>query len=531
MDVDFDLRSAIMASYYEKAFAEYNSDTTTAHHGGVKGRSFWNMYSSQFIFNPAFLFPTIPGAFGYLFTATDCNGEKYTFKADSPTSLLTPIWADIPVGKVVLKVEALDKAGNPEHIAGVRTFFKAEGFKGRENYPERACSYKECALAAYKYVFSMPAVQYWLLHSLPDPEYYHNVYPSKTISSIVKAMIDYSKLAPADAADAIKLAKNAADYMLSITYGKDSAVEGLPPTYSFENLNAETVNKTAPAAWDRKDNIMLIYPASAGMAYLALEKATGDKKYLNAAKNIADYYKNNVQPNGSWYLFISVKTGQPVTENYCLPDKIMEFMHAMFVRTGETVWKNLEQGCFDYIKLKCLDSYNWEGQFEDSSFSSNYSNLTHFGAGNLIKQIAVSMKDNPELAAEAEDLMRFIEDQFVIWGDFAPWPFNFEVSDTPKWFSPAGLEQYAWYVPIDSSTSSIMMDFLYMYSINKKSLLLEKACVLGDMITRMQNRKTGVIPTHWMTENCSEKLWNFWINCHIATAGYMMRLAEVMGEI
>jgi hypothetical protein len=50
------------------------------------------------------------------------------------------------------------------------------------------------------------------------------------------------------------------------------------------------------------------------------------------------------------------------------------------------------------------------------------------------------------------------------------------------------------------------------------------------MITRMQNKETGVIPTHWMKKDCAENLENFWINCHVGTAMYMMRLSKMVEE-
>ena len=75
-----------------------------------------------------------------------------------------------------------------------------------------------------------------------------------------------------------------------------------------------------------------------------------------------------------------------------------------------------------------------------------------------------------------------------------------------------------------------MRAFLDLYSATKDPLLLEKAKALGDSITRMQNPKNGVIPTHWMAEDCSENLFNFRINCHIGSAFQMLHLANILGE-
>ena len=45
-----------MNTLQKQALEEYGSDINTAHHGGVNGRPFWNIHSTQFMFNPCFQF-------------------------------------------------------------------------------------------------------------------------------------------------------------------------------------------------------------------------------------------------------------------------------------------------------------------------------------------------------------------------------------------------------------------------------------------------------------------------------------------
>ena len=210
-----------------------------------------------------------------------------------------------------------------------------------------------------------------------------------------------------------------------------------------------------------------------GTAYLELERATGESRYSEVAKRIADFYKDNIRPNGSWYLFLSVKDGKPLENNYCIPFDIMKFMNMLYVRTGEKVWKTIEEKCFDCIIKNCLETYNWEAQFEDSHFSSDYSNLSCIPACAMIDYIYRNKRNDEEYIKEAEDLLRFIEDQFVIWKDFAPWNHAknpIRGGNIAEWYSPAGLEQYYWAMPIDWSTAYIMRSFLQIYEIQKDFL-------------------------------------------------------------
>ena len=514
-----------MNKYAEQALLEYNDAANMIRPGGVNKQPFWNGYSTQFMFIPSFQFPRILSAGTYLFTVEDKDGKKHTFTADAPTASLAPIWGELPTGVVHLKVESLNEKGEAEHIAGARSFYKSAPFPGRDAYPPKACSYKECALAAYHYIYNDEATQHWLTHGKPMADYPHNVYPAKTIDAVVRAMVGYAKLEPSCAENALKLACRAADYLLSISFADDHPLAGLPPTYSFENLNAEAVNKVAPAAKNCVGTTMMIYPLSAGIAYLTLAEATGDDKYFQAAMRIAEYYRVNVLPCGSWYLLYDCATGKPLSDNICIDFQFVNFFHSLYEKTKDETWHKLEVGHYNYIIEKCLKDYKWEGQFEDTGVSLPYQNHTHFTPDFLIEYTAKHCCQDEKMVADAVELMRFIEDQFVVWGEHPEWNKKW----APQPFAyPACLEQYYCYVPIDSSAATIMNAFVNMYKLKDDRLYLEKAMALADMITRIQNAKTGQIPTFWMGENCAYGYENFWINCQLYTANAMMEFAEFL---
>ena len=159
-----------MNKYAEQALLEYNSEECMAHPGGVNGRAYWNISSSQFMFAPQFYFPKLPKGRKFRYIAKDKNGKLHTFIADRPEASLAPIWGEIPEGFVDLTVEGLDREDRVVHIAGVRTFYKCAPFPGRDAYPAKACTYRECALMALRYVYNDHAVQYWLEHGVPTDE-------------------------------------------------------------------------------------------------------------------------------------------------------------------------------------------------------------------------------------------------------------------------------------------------------------------------------------------------------------------------
>ena len=515
----------------EDIINEYLNEEEGPRHGKIDERPFWNLFSSQHMYVPCFQFADAPGYNEYLFTVTDCNGKEYTFNADTPCAYLTPVWDKLPEGIVEIKVYA-QREGFPEVLTGARSVYKSAPFKGVGFYPEKAVGYRECALKAYRHIFNMPTTRYWLEKGEPDPYYDINVYPSKVVSRLIEAMLRYAKLEPENKEEALKIAVNAAEYLINISFKGDSPVKGLPPTY-YLDFYKKPIGFSIETAPKRVNSIMMIYPAYMGVAYLELEEATKDFRYFEAAKAIADYYSENVCENGSWHLMVSVETGEPLTDNYCVDDEIFNFFNLMYKRTGEEKWQRLLDGAKNYLMESCYRPFNWEGQFEDSKISRNYSNLSHYPATAFAALVADTMACDAEMVKGAEAAVRFAEDQFVIWENFAPWNSRIDgiPKDMSKWHSPAGLEQFNWNVPIDASSANMLEGFKNAYRLTENPCWLAKAVAMANSVTNMQNEETGLIPTHWMTDTAKEDGGMFWVNCMIYAANVLYGFAEFLEKL
>ena len=513
----------------EQAFEECCSEKTTVRYGVKRGLPFWNVESTMFMYVPAFHFTAVRGCYRYRYDAADENGRVHSFEANDCCALLTPIWAELPEGVVHLTVTALNNDGSDHAPVGARTFFRLAPFP--ESTPPAVRPYKESAVKAYRYAMSAGFIQYWLKYGVPDPYYDLNTYPSNMISALVDAMITYADICPEDADDALKVAVNAADYLIKITPRGGDPLAGVPPTYHFDFCpDPEKYGVISPnwhAAEAHRGTVMMIYPARAGHAYLKLEKVTKDKKYLDEALKIGEYYLEHAEPNGSWYLVRSCETGEPVTENYVAPiESVVPFLAELYARTGDPRWKTLTDNAVKYTFETQLKSYNWEGQFEDSPLSTNYMNLTHYACTALARYLVKERGDERSVEL-AKELMRFAEDQFVIWKRPYPWrhaaPDGGTPYDTSLWHTPAALEQYGWYVPIDSSTADLALGFLSLYKAGCGDLYLAKALALTDQLTRVQH-EDGKIPTHWMNTPDAEA--NFWFNCMFESCRVLSLMSE-----
>lgn len=506
-----------------QALKECCSAETTAHHGGEPGRPFWNGEAYQFMYVPSFQFQYIPGCKKYRFTAKDEKGVLHSFDAPKTSALLTDIWSELPEGVVELTVRTVNEDDSEGLLVGARTFYKLAPFNA--DLPEAKCSYKQSASMAYDYIINLDFMRYLHDNAVPDPGYLLNVYPAKTLSSIITAMVGYAYLVPESAEYALRTAINAADYLLKITPTSDGVMDGVPPTYDLDYCEVARKHFAGNVVSDRADTIMTIYPAYVGKAYLLVEEKTGDKKYLDAAIKIGEFYYNTVLPSGTWNIIIDKKTGTPVSFNPCDPTaNVVPFLMELYDRTGDEKWKVLSENAISYVENNVLQTYNWEGQFEDSGLSSNYSNLTHVGASALVRYYAQYHPDDEEKMKTAEEIMRFIEDQFIVWNRPAPW--NKDCDDTSLWPVPCALEQYNWHVPIDASAASIINTFVSLYKAGRGELYLAKAKALADSMTRVQH-DNGFIPTHWMDER-TLKGHNFWINCMIASANALQTMSETV---
>jgi len=506
----------------KQAFDECCDPQNTVRYGTKSGFPFWNAESLQFMYVPAFHFTALRGIERYRYDAVDENNVKHSFEASDCCELLTPIWADIPEGVVRLTVTALNNDGTDYGVVGARIFFKSASFP--ETTPKAVCSYMDCAKKAYAYAIEQDFVQHFLKYGTPDPHYDLNTYPTKIISSLVEAMISYSRICEDVGETAIKIAINAAEYLMSITPRGNAPLADLPPTYYLDFCSDPDEYGINTPNWknavERKGTSMMIYPATAGIMYLHLGKATKNDKYIKEAIKIADYYKNTIEENGSWYLVRSTVTGEPTVQNYIAPmEQVVPLLMEIYEETNDDSYKEICDRAMKYALNNQMKSYNWEGQFEDIMPSCNYMNLTHYSPIAVAKYYAQYHKGNTEYMETAKELMRFAEDQFVVWNRPNPWAYNWyaawdetvdETKEFPKWTTPCALEQYSWYVPIDASAANFILGFLAMYEAGCGELYLAKAKALADQITRTQH-ENGMIPTHWMNTEGSDS--NFWYNC------------------
>ena len=393
------------------------------------------------------------------------------------------------------------------------------------SYPPAARPYREAALKAFAYMASLPAMRTLVETGEPEQTYQHNAYVSKTHAAHIHSMLEWARREPERRDEAMRFATASAEYLLTQLEPPDAPLAWWPPTYGRTPLRREPddgganrpymVGNEPVGAAKYRGEVMLLYPADVGAAFVAYFNATGDRRFLDAARGIGETYLKMRRPDGSWPLKMRLATGEPIGENTLVPTRPLVFFRALAEATGDARWAEAADGCFAWLEAHPLTDWNWDGQFEDIQPRPPYANPTKHNAVEAMFEILRRFPGDAARLAQCRRLLRFCEKRFVCWE---------RPENHPNWDAPSVLEQYSCFVPIDASAAKMIRAYLALWRATGEPEPLAKARTLGDTVTRVQTPE-GRIPTFWTHDTIGEPLYD-WLNCMGAAAAALLELAD-----
>jgi hypothetical protein len=489
------------------------------------GKPFWNQNAVQFQFAPAFDFKEVSGAEVYRFTLNTVTGEKLVFEADKPTAALSPVWTKVPVGKTTLTVEALDAKGAVVGVAMTRSFHRAAVFKPSGSKADH--DWNQSARVALDALVHSPDLRCWFTTGEIDEQFHLYRYPSKIIGAAASALAVYAtqKPAPADATEALQASRRAADTLLALCEPAESAWAFHPPTYHPTKFRERMTGHMNSA------NYMTNCGAEAGRYFLVVHAATKDPKYLDAAIRIAETYAKQQRDDGSWLLFVTPKDGKAATDNVLVPTLVIEFLDQLTKVTQEQRFDAMRNKAVAWIMQNPVRTWNWQGQFEDVKPLPPYENLTKHEACDFSIHLLSSAKSTPDEQTLALDLLRFAEDQFVIWDqppESRPGGQNEDGQASAKsknWLLPCVLEQYRCYAPVCASSAKLIRAYIAAYRVTGDALHLQKAQALAGTLVRSQSNKRA--PGRYLTWLMKSGGPTMWFNCELMAVRAMQELSEI----
>ena len=396
-------------------------------------------------------------------------------------------------------------------------------------YPPAARPYREAALKAFAYMASLPAMRTLVETGVPEQTYQHNAYVAKTHSAHVISMLEWARCEPERRSEALRLAGASAEYLLTQLEPPDASLAWWPPTYGRTPLKHDPADGDAnrpcmvgnepEGAVKYRGEVMLVYPAEVGAAFVAWFRETGDRRFIDAARGIGETYLKTRRSDGSWPLKMRLATGEPIGENTLVPTRPLAFFNALSVATGDRRWAEASDRCFAWLEAHPLADWNWDGQFEDTQPLPPYANPTKHNAVETMFEILRRYPDKLDRLAQCRRIMRFCEKRFVCWE---------RPENHPLWDVPSVLEQYSCFIPIDASAAKMILAYLALWRATGEPELLAKAKALGDTITRVQ-KPEGRIPTFWTHDTLGQPLYD-WLNCMGYTAAALLELDDVVSN-
>ncbi len=383
--------------------------------------------------------------------------------------------------------------GEPVDTSGTRTFIKARPY--RRAYTNPVWDYRTSVNALLDYLYHAPYIQHWLTEGEPDPGYGLYGYPSKMYPAVIQGMLMIAKKAETHELfeNALRISIIVADKLIDLSQPEGAPLEYLPPTY-LGPIYADMVDEYRGKSL--ADRIMMIYPATAAGAY-----------------------KKTQLPNGTWHLLIRIEDGEPIGSNYVVPGGIIGLMDRLKEDYGIEGYQECSDRTLAFIEKELVWDFNREGQFEDQKPGERYKNLSKSQAcGHAIRLLENKTGQQDKNGGQdkielAEELIRFAEDQFVIWeksGSIDSWGIR-----SDSWLTPCVLEQYNFYTPVNASSGNMIQVYRTAYERTGNILYLAKAIDLANNIVQVQDKETGHYPTY-LVDNLLDQ--EGWINCMVYTA-------------
>ena len=491
---------------------------------------FWNHYAFRFIYAPAFDYDNVDGAVEYRYDLfSEADSTTYSFTDTVPYSPLSPIWCDVPVGYFDIKVTGISADGEDLGLAGEGRYWRASPFNGEYHTPP-VMPYDESARIALDTLMNKYWVQSWLKEPTTHPDYTLYRYPTKILSALIIGAITHSRLHEGEsvADSSKKIAVTVADYLLGLRFEPGTYWEYHTPTYKGYWIGQR---KGKNHDHMQEYNIMTIYGVDAGNAWLDLYDFTGDEKYLDAAKRVAQTFVKRQLPNGSWYLYVNHETNEPYVDLIVIPTQIINYYDRLADDYGVEGLDESKRRALEWIENNTLKTFDWQGQFEDIKPRAPYQNLSREQAcdyANYLMKYGADKQENIDLA---EELIRFAEDQFVIWEQPIPKVINknstHPVHSSWNWITPSVQEQYVFWMPVGRSAAIMIDTFWQAYLTTGKEIYLAKAKSIANSFTVMQKANNGDYNTFFI----DVPFVNYWLNSVVYPAKTMMKLQNALDSM
>jgi hypothetical protein len=506
----------------------------------------WNMNSRQFIDPPAFQLLPIPKTAKYR-ALVEQGGKTWQVEAPRPWVDLASIWDNVVVKKFKLTLQWLNADGNI--LASESNWrVKAPDWQGFHESPE------DWAAAADRNIdylirvgeegsapYREPGMPVWMWSAAsPTPEPtrerlglgfddpgvlgefrsrrkwaetgHPEAYPACIVPAIIWSMTAHVQLHRPQSEAAVRMARIAADWALKNRLPDKGAM----PLFPYSTIAKGNFG----SSWET-DNINLTRASWMGLSMVTMYEATKDEKYLDYARHIAQVTAKFQAPDGSFPYRVNFKTGA-VKEAYCTGGIQFSLLVEALARHGvDEKLLMASERAIQWMLAYPAQSYNWQAGYEDVGEARPYFNLSQWEPNITIAYLCRNKDCNPQYIPQAKKMLRFVEDQFVLFGpesEAHPLPIK----------GPLVFEQYVCWWPMEVHAGYYLLANLELHKATGEQVYLDKAKATGNAICAQQYPDGAISNwgTRWLENGKpqGENSGHNWYNCNAIASYALYRL-------
>ena len=486
-------------------------------------KSPWNQFSRRFIEAPVYRlcapFPPHPLANFWRLELTQ-DGVQHVVENDKPVLDTNAIWPKLHSGSwIFAKVSEFDQTlrwclcsravGAFPGVGNLGKFAKAPAWVDHEESPldyaasvRRNLNWFDSLENHPKATYREPGMPAWWWHAAEggDPvngDFLPGSFPA-TASSGIAAMLGAAKVWPDRAPHCQRIARAIGDWLLKNHTPMTGAVPGMPYTAMCEGKFEYSVDGSA---------VSLPMSSTPGSMLILLYRATGEQKYLEYAQHIARVLTRFIRDDGSLPYRVNPVTGEVVEDYTCRSMGVGLFLQNLDKVAPDIRWREAATRITHWAIDHPFRDCNWKACYEDISENRPFINLTGMDA-----LCAVRLLCRQDELAHARKLFRWVEDQFVNFGD--------EPSLKVPTFYPSMREQWLCDFPMETHASNYASTCWEMHHATGDATYRRKGIATLNAIVKSQ-RADGAYSTWGVDRNTGKRLIGYggegsWFNANHA---------------
>ncbi len=245
--------------------------------------------------------------------------------------------------------------------------------------------------------------------------------------------------------------------------------------------------------------------AHPGYGMLLLFQETGERRYLDYAQHIANVFTKFIRKDGSLPYRIRAETGEVVEDYTCGHVLVALFLDALNQVAPDERWQDAARRIVNWICEHPMRDFNWKACYEDVDEKSEFVNLSGMDALWAVRLLVRHAAEDPRHLDRARKLLRWVEDQFVNFGD--------ESSLAVRTYYPAVREQWICDYPMEGHASNYAYSCWELFRATGDETYRHKTVATFNAIVRSQ-RADGAYSTWGVDREMTESTGGNWFNAN-----------------